>query len=111
MPHSEPDSYVVYPTGYDDCESDEKIRWCLTVKNGHAFGWSVRRSGWADERQAMNRKGEFIYEQRGHKQNESRRYSLEEALALAEKHVDKQRLQSMTFAEFAAWYETAKDRP
>ena len=87
-PRVQVDEYVVYPTGYDDLLHSDKDHWCLTVTNGHAWGWSVRPGRGMNSLFAMNRKGEFIVESRGSGRNKPRRYPLEEAIELALKYVD-----------------------
>ncbi len=82
------DCYVVRPTGYDDLVHTDKDSWCLSVINGHAWGWSIRRGTGMGGGPAMNRKGGWIFESRGSGRNKPRRYPLEEALALALKYVD-----------------------
>lgn len=100
-PRVQVDSYVVYPTGYDDLVQSDKFAWCLEVTNGHAYGWSVRQAGMTSSR-AMNRKGEWIWEQRGHGQNKTRRFSLEEALTIALKYVDRHKINGFTAATASA---------
>lgn len=90
MPRTEPDSYVVYPTRYDEIKFNDKKMFTLMVVNGHAWGWSVRPGppGMSGSHRALNKKGEWISERRGHGNNKYRRWSREEAIALAEKYVD-----------------------
>lgn len=81
--------YVVRPTGYDECPFvDKATSLCLYIYDGGKWGWSVRDFPGGQGR-AMNRRGKFIYETRGHEQNKHRRYTLEEATELALKWVDK----------------------
>ena len=100
-PRVEPQVYVVRPTGYDELVNSDKDAWCLTVVNGHAYGWSIRR-GMATSGFAMNRKGEWVLERRGSAQNRVRRWPLEEALKLALRHVDTHQLNGHTAAEASA---------
>lgn len=95
------DTYIVRPTGYDEFVNSDKDAWCLTVVNGHAYGWSVRR-GASSGGPAMNRHGKWIFETRGSEQNRSRRWPLEEALALALRRVDINRILGLTAAEASA---------
>lgn len=85
----EPLEYEVYPTNYGQIPFSDKESFTY-VRNGHAWGWSVRDFSGGQGR-AMNRKGEFIHETRGNKGNRFRRYSLEEALELAQIWVDKRK--------------------
>ena len=96
------DRYVVTPTGYDDMVHSDKPMWTLAVVDGGRWGWSVRR-GAVDSPFAMNRKGEWICESRGSGHNKHRRFSLEDALALALKHVDTHLLNGCTAAQASAW--------
>lgn len=98
-PRVQPDVYLVRPTGYDEVDMTDKYHWQLHVTNGHAFGWSVRR--YREDPYAMNRKGKFIQESRGHRGNRYRRYPLEEALQLALKHVDSLTVMNLTLAQAA----------
>lgn len=100
-PRVHPDRYVVRPTGYDDMVHADRMYWCLSVVNGHEWGWSVRR-GPGDSHYAMNRKGEWIIESRGSARNKARRWPLEEALALALKYVDTVTLNGRTAAQASA---------
>lgn len=98
------DEYTVRPTAYDRMNPNERLHWCLAVTDGHEWGWSVRH--YAFRQEAMNRKGEFIWESRGSKANRFRRYPLEEALALALKHVDSVATRNgMTADQYADWYQ------
>lgn len=90
-------SYIVRPSGYDDLVHSDKDSWCLRVVNGQAWGWVIRR-GWGDTF-ALNRKGEWIAEDRGSGRNKPRRYPLDEALRLALAHVDTLKLNGCTAAE------------
>lgn len=101
-PRVAPDSYIVRPSGYDDLAQGDKDMWCLSVTNGHAWGWSIRRHGFTGQ-QAMNRKGEWIWERRGSGHNKARRWPLEEAISIALKNVDTHRINRMTAAEASAW--------
>ena len=95
MARIEPLEYEVYPADYDRVPFSDKERLVLYVRNGHAWGWSVRDFSGGQGR-AMNRKGEFIYESRGHGGNRFRRYPLDEALALAEKWVERRKFLGKT---------------
>jgi hypothetical protein len=74
----------------------DKDAWCLTVQNGHAWGWSIRRGIGMSGPMAMNRKGEWIVESRGSGNNKPRRWPLDEALRIALQHVDTLRLNGAT---------------
>lgn len=100
-PRVQPDAYIVYPTGYDDFVNSDKDAWTLTVMNGHAWGWSIRR-GMSATGMALNRRGEWIYEQRASKANKARRWPLDEALRIALLHVDHLKLNGHTAAEASA---------
>lgn len=99
-PRVKVDTYRVYPSCYDQMGNSDRDYFCLEVTDGHAWGWSVRRSGGGP--MAMNRKGEFIYESRGSERNKWRRWTLDEALTLALKYVDQVRLNGSTAADCAA---------
>jgi hypothetical protein len=101
-PRVEVDSYVVYPTGYDDMVHADKYTWCLEVTNGHSWGWSVRQAGYSSQR-ALNRKGEWIYESRGSGHNKARRWTAEEAIAIALKHVDTLTINGRTAAQASVY--------
>jgi len=101
-PRVQVDSYVVYPTGYDDFVHSDKDAWCLTVTNGHAWGWSIRRGIGMSSAAAMNRNGEWIFESRGSGRNKPRRYPLDEALRIALQHIDTIKLNGYTAAEASA---------
>lgn len=95
--------YVVRPTGYDECPYvDKATSFCLYLYDGGMWGWSVRDFPGGQGR-AMNRKGEFIMERRGHGQNKTRRYDLATATSLALKWVDDRKLYGgKTVAELIA---------
>ena len=97
-PRVKVDSYLVYPTGYDEFVNSDKGAWCLSVTNGHAWGWSIRR-GMSVGGAAMNRKGQWIYESRGSERNKVRRFPLDEALRIALANVDTHRINGHTAAE------------
>ena len=97
------DAYVVRPTGYDDLVHSDKDRHCLSVVNGHAYGWSIRQGVGVSSSYAMNRKGEWIYESRGSGRNKPRRWPLEEALRIALAHVDTAKMNGMTAQESSDW--------
>lgn len=100
-PRVHTDRYLVRPSGYDDMVHSDRAFWCLSVVDGHQWGWSVRR-GSADSPYAMNRKGEWVLESRGSARNKARRWPLEEALGLALKHVDTLTLNGHTAAQASA---------
>lgn len=103
QPRVEAARYVVYPTGYDEFVNSDKDSWCLTVTNGHAWGWSIGCGrGMEGGGRAMNRKGEWIYEKRRSGANKARRWPLDEALAIALAHVDTHRINGHTAAEASA---------
>lgn len=95
------DSYVIYPSCYDQMGNSDRDMFCLSVTNGHAWGWSVRQHGFSGQR-AMNRNGEWIYESRGSGHNKARRWTLNEALAIALEHVDTHLINGSTAADCAA---------
>lgn len=102
-PRVAPDSFVVYPTGYDEFVNSDKHSWCLTVRNGHAWGWWIDRGmGMSGGGFAMNRRGQWILESRGNRGNKARRWPLEEALRIALEHVDTHKLNGVTAAEASA---------
>ncbi len=99
------DQYIIRPSCYDDLAEHEKSNFGLVVMNGHEWGWSVRwRSHWA-----LNRKGEHIFEQRGSRSNRFRRWPLEEALTIALKHVDSQKINGRTAQEWVDFWATRKE--
>lgn len=93
------DSYIVYPTGYEDAELFDKDLFKLVVSNGHLWGWSIRQR-FASSPYALNKKGKWIYESRGSQSNRFRRYSLEAALTLALKYVDDLKINGLTLREW-----------
>lgn len=101
-PRVKVDSYAVYPTGYDEHVHADKHSWVLTVTDGHAWGWSIRRGIGLSGGAAMNRKGEWIWESRGSGRNKPRRFPLDEALSIALQHVDGVRINGYTAAEASA---------
>lgn len=101
-PQVEADVFIVKPSCHDSLPEHEKHNFCLSVVNGHAWGWSVRPSA-ADSR-AMNRKGEFIIESRGHRGNKARRWPLEEALNIALNHVDSRKVNGMTAQQWIDYW-------
>lgn len=98
-PRVQVDSYVVYPTGYEQLVHSDKYMWCLSVVNGHAYGWSIRRGIGMHGSAAMNRKGEWVYEDRGSGRNKPRRFPVDEALRVALEHVDTHRINGCTATE------------
>lgn len=106
-PRVVPDKYIVWPTCADRL-GHEKYTFGLTVLNGHEWGWSVQRGANGLSDMAMNRKGQFIMENRSSKRNRLRRYPLEEALALALKYVDKRKVMGKTAEEWADDMESRK---
>lgn len=100
QPSVEVDVYIIRPSGYDDLVNSDKDMWCLHVINGHAWGWSVRRS--VGDQRALNRKGEFVYETRGQGSNRFRRFTSDEAIALAVKFVDTMTINGCTAAQASA---------
>lgn len=101
-PRVEVDRYVVYPTGYDELVHSDKDSWCLTVSNGHAYGWRITRGIGMDSMMAMNRRGKWIVESRGSGHNKARRWPLAEALEIAKRHVDTHKINGCTAAEASA---------
>lgn len=102
-PRVEVDRYVVYPSDYDELVQSDKDSWCLSVTNGHAWGWRITQGRGMSTMLAMNRKGEWIAESRGSGHNKPRRWSLDEALEIAKRHVDTHRINGRTAAEASAW--------
>ena len=100
-PRVQPDSYVVRPTCYDQMGNSDRDYWCLSVVNGHAWGWRVKRHGFGGN-EALSRKGEWIYESRGSGRNKPRRWPLDEALRIALEHVDSLRMNGSTASDCAA---------
>lgn len=100
-PRVKVDSYVIYPTDYDLIPFSDKFSFALEVKNGHAWGWSVRQAGLTGGL-AMNRKGQWVMESRGSGHNKARRWSLEEALEIALKYVDTHKRDGMSAADAVA---------
>lgn len=100
-PRVKADRYMVYPTGYEAMVHSDKIMWCLSVVDGHGWGWAVKRAA-IEGGPAMNRSGEWIYESRGSGRNKARRWSLEEALAIALQHVDTHTINGHTAAQASA---------
>lgn len=95
-PRIEVDSYVVYPTGYDEMVHSDKDAWCLTVSNGHAWGWRITRGINMSGQMAMNRHGKFIVETRRSGHNKQRRWPLDLALIIARDNVDRITLNGWT---------------
>lgn len=105
-----PDQYVVYPTNYDTLPMVDKDAWCLTVMNGHAWGWSIRRGMASTSDFALTRDGRWVVESRGDNSNRSRRWPLDEALRIALDHVDTVRTYGgMSVHEMAEWMRKQKD--
>lgn len=100
-PRVQADTYVIYPTCWDEMGNSDRDLFCLSVTNGHAWGWSIRR-GMSHGPLAMNRSGQWIAESRGSGHNKARRWPLAEALTIALAHVDTQRINGSTAAEVAA---------
>lgn len=101
-PRVQPDSFVVYPTDYDLIPYSDKESWALTVTNGHAYGWSIRPGIGVSGSQALNRKGERIFERRGSGHNKARRWPLDEALRIALSIVDHHKVAGISAAEAVA---------
>lgn len=99
-PRVDADVYVIYPTGYEEMTCVDKDKFCLTVTNGHEYGWSIREGRGVTSSRAMNRKGEFVLETRGHGGNRRRRWPLEEAIAIALQHVDTRTVMGRTAADW-----------
>lgn len=99
-PRVEVDAYVVRPSCYDQMGNSDRDSFCLTIQNGHAWGWSIRQ-GIGGSR-ALSRSGKWIWESRGSGRNKPRRWSLEEALAIALRHVDTLTINGSTPADCAA---------
>jgi hypothetical protein len=110
-PRVEADVYIVRPTGYDDLVHTDKDAWCLSVANGHAWGWSIRPGIGMSGSKAMNRQGEWIYELRGSGRNKPRRWTLDEALRIALDHVDTHRINGDTAREASEHVAARKAQP
>lgn len=83
------DSFVVYPTDYDLIPYSDRDNWALTVRNGHAWGWSVSPGiGRGGGGVALDRDGKRVLEQRADEANRERRWPMEEALQIALDVVD-----------------------
>lgn len=95
-PRVRANSFAVYPTGYDQLVHSDKDGWCLTVTDGHAYGWSIRRGLGVSSPIAMNRHGRWIVESRGSGRNKPRRWPLDEALRIALAHIDTLRINGRT---------------
>lgn len=102
------DEYLVRPSCHDLLPKYERHSFCLSVTDGHEWGWSVRR-GSSNSMHAMNRKGEWIIESRGHQGNRFRRWTKEEALTLALKHVDSQKIMGRTAQEWVVFWGRDED--
>lgn len=101
------DAYVVRPTCYEAMVNSDRDHWCLTVQNGHAWGWSVRR-GTGGGGPAMNRNGEWIFESHGSGHNKARRWPLEEALRIALEHVDTHQINGQDAQQASDWVAARK---
>lgn len=88
-------SYVVYPTAYNEVPYSDRNNWCLYVTH---TGWGWKVSDWESGGRALNKKGKWIQESRGHQQNKSRRYTLEDALERAKATVDSYTVMGQTAA-------------
>lgn len=109
-PRVQPDAYVIYPTCWDEMGNSDRDAYCLTVKNGHAWGWSIRRGQGTTGPMALNRHGRWIFESRGNGNNKHRRWELDEALSIALNHVDRLTINGSTAAECAArWPRSEED--
>jgi hypothetical protein len=97
-PRVRADRYRIHPTGYDEFVNSDKDMWCLTVVDGHVWGWSIRRSSGGTEL-ALDDKGEWTCESRGSAYNRDRRWPLDEALALALRFIDTHKINGCTAAE------------
>lgn len=103
-PRVAPAAYVVYPTGFAEMVTVDKHAFCLYVVDGMTWGWSVRAS--LTSPQAMNRKGQWVWESGGSGHNRFRRWPLDEALEIALRHVDSRRINGGTAAEWDARHRT-----
>ena len=108
----EADSYVVYPDRYDDIPYADRHDWVLTVVNGHTEGrtatWSIRRGlGATHGTLAMNGDGTWELESR-HADNTSRRWTRDDALAIALLNVNTHKVQGLSAAEAIAEGEKAR---
>lgn len=100
------DSYVIYPDRFADIPYSDREDWVVTVINGHAEGrtatWSIRRGlGAAYGTRAMNGDGTWEIESR-HGDNTSRRWTRDEALAIALLNVNTHKVQGLSAAEAIA---------
>lgn len=83
-------AYVVYPTGYDPTAESQRLNvreWTLTLERKAPGQWAVCRAG-----RCMNRRGGWAWESlpssRTDRFKRAYRFDLDEAQALALKHID-----------------------
>ena len=95
--------YDVRPTAWDRMHPIERRLWVVSVEDAGAAGWAVRTA--ASPRWAANRRGHFIHESSHPLSNKTRRYPLEEALAIALKVVDHITVSGATPEQAATHYE------
>lgn len=101
-PRVEVDSYVIFPDRYADIPYGDREDWVVTVVNGHLNGWSIRRGlGATHSTMAMNGDGTWTPESR-HGDNSSRRWTRDEALAIALLNVNTHKVQGLSAAEAVA---------
>lgn len=103
------DQYVIRPSCYDELPEYERYNFCLSVVDGHAWGWSVRRGVGMSNARAFNRNGVEIYESRGSGSNKFRRWPLEEALTIALKHVDSMKVNGRTAQQWVDHWASTKE--
>lgn len=96
-PRVAPDSYIIYPTGYDDLVHSDKYMWCLNVQNGHKDGWWIGRGIMGSSEIVMNRKGEWKFSDPMNRRHW--RYERDEAIQIALNHVDTNKLNGFTAQE------------
>jgi transcriptional regulator with XRE-family HTH domain len=107
-PRVEVDSYVIYPDRYADIPYGDREDWVVTVVDGHLNGWSIRRGlGATHSTMAMNGDGTWTPESR-HGDNSSRRWTRDEALAIALLNVNTHKVQGLSAAEAVAEGEKAR---
>lgn len=93
--------YRIEPDCYDELPDHEKPGFCLYVVNGMSeYGWSVR-IGATNANFVMNRHGQHRYDSRRYIRHW--RFPLEEALAIAQKHVNGTLRNRWTAQQFVDW--------
>lgn len=103
-PRVEIDSYTVYPSCYEQMGNSDRDIFCLTVVDGHAWGWAIRRGRGSTMSDVVldGETGKFVLESRADEANKARRWPRDEALAVACRWVDQVRVNGSTAADCAA---------